>query len=501
MSEHIVTTTTGKIRGFETDGHVAYLGIPYAEPPIGSLRFKRAVPVTPWDGVLEAIAYGDKSIQTDEVECPGEVVGSEDCLTLNVRTPIGAKDLPVLVYIHGGGYNTGAASDPLYDGEAFVKDGIVYVSFQYRLNVLGFFDFTTYPGCEDFDSNCGVSDHLIAMRWIHDNIKAFGGDPDRITIAGESAGATSVELLMAAPAAKGTFSQAIISSAIANGFMSHEVSRENIDLFIEGMEWTEKDLPKLKTMDPALMQKGYRNVAKMHQYKNPGINLPSPVIDELIPARPIEAIGQGSAKGVKLMIGTNRDEGTMFVRPEDTNFPNSWDMVRDVFKNTGNEAGLEGILDYYKKKSAPTASGIDQAFYEFATDYAFQVPDIKLADAQKENGDVYMYRFEFVSKSAKESGMKASHAFDLPCAFAKQNHPFSQMFFDGESEQDVQAITDAVHGAWVSFIKTGRPAGEIWPKYTGHRSPICIFDRETKVVELDRSELMDVWGDMKFYQN
>ncbi len=500
MGEHIVTTTTGKIKGYERNGGIEYLGIPYAKPPVGKLRFKRAVPIEPWEGVLDAKEYGPMSIQTDEIEHPGEVVGSEDCLTVNIQRPLSGEKLPVLVYIHGGGYNTGSASDELYNGRAFVKEGIVYATFQYRLNVLGFFDFTTYPGCEEFDSNCGLSDHIVAMQWIHDNIAAFGGDPERITIAGESAGATSVTTLMATPAARGTFQQAIISSSIANGYFTHKMARENMDLFIEGMGWSEADLPKLLTMDPAEMQKGNTYIAKKHQYKNPGIFLPSPVIDDLLPERPIDAIRKGCAKGIKLMIGTNKDEGTLFVRPEDTNFPNSWEMVEDVFKHTGNEAGLPDILKYYKARSGETKLGIDQAFYEFATDYAFQMPDIKVADAQKENGDVWMYRFEYVSKSSEESGMGASHAFDLPCAFANREHMFAKMLFEGEDENVVDAMIGAVHGAWSSFVRDGRPDIADWSQYEGHISPICIFDRETKVKQLDRTELMDAWGDMRFYE-
>ncbi|MCM1345394.1 MAG: carboxylesterase family protein, partial [Muribaculaceae bacterium] len=172
MGEHIVNTTSGKIRGREREEMVEYLGIPYAQPPIGPLRFKRSVPVTPWTDVFEADEYGAAPIQYND----GRIMGDENCLTVNIQRPLEGTRLPVFVWIYGGGYNTGYSADEMYRGDAFVKDGIVFASFNYRTNVLGFYDFTTYPGCEDFDSNCGLSDQILALNWIHDNIEAFGGD-------------------------------------------------------------------------------------------------------------------------------------------------------------------------------------------------------------------------------------------------------------------------------------------------------------------------------------
>lgn len=179
MNQHIANTTLGKVQGYERNGMIEYLGIPYAEAPVGPLRFKRSIPHTPWTDVYEAKEYGPAPIQYNN----GVVIGDEDCLTVNVQRPLEGEKLPVFVYIFGGGYNTGYSADEMYRGDAFAKDGIVFFSFNYRTNVLGFYDFTTYPGCEDFDSNCGLSDQILALNWIHDNAAAFGGDPDRITIA------------------------------------------------------------------------------------------------------------------------------------------------------------------------------------------------------------------------------------------------------------------------------------------------------------------------------
>ena len=162
--EHIVKTTLGKVRGYERDGMIEYLGIPYAKPPVGPLRFKRSVLHDVWNEVFDAKEYGPAPIQYNN----GTVIGDEDCLTVNVQRPCEGEHLPVMIYIYGGGYNTGYSADEMYRGEAFARDGILFFSFNYRTNVLGFYDFTTYPGCEDFDSNCGLSDQILAPLPRHD---------------------------------------------------------------------------------------------------------------------------------------------------------------------------------------------------------------------------------------------------------------------------------------------------------------------------------------------
>jgi len=510
-------TNSGRVKGYLRNSLVEYLGIPYARPPVGELRFKRAKPAIPWEGVFYAKEYGPESVQLDE----GKLKGSEDCLTINIQRPEEGENFPVFVYIHGGGYNTGGCNVPLYDGRSFAEHGIVYVSFQYRLNVLGFYDFTTYPGCEDFESNCGLSDQLLAMQWIHENIAAFGGDPNRVTICGESAGGASVVNMLASPAAKGTFQQAISQSALPNCVVTHEMARRNIDLFLEGMGWTEADLPKLRTADAFDFQKGNTYVAEHHQYRNPGMFLPGPIQDDLLPVRPIDAVRAGSAAGVRLIIGSNAHEGTTFVHPEKTGFPNSWTMVAEMLEKNGCIEKFPDIIRYYHpnadaylkeldaqdKFSAASLPDIADGqkakvgvpFINFATDYAFQAPAIKIAEGQRQHmADVWMYRYELVTKSGEATGLKASHAFDLPAMFANRDFHFSKFIFDGESEEVVDSIIREMHGAWVRFTKTGDPG---WPRFEGYASPVRIYDRQTRTEHLDRSGLMQVWGDMRFYES
>ena len=519
MAEYLVKTTSGVVRGFERDGRIDYLGIPYAEAPVGPLRFKRSVPKTPWEGVFDAKEYGPAPIQYNN----GVVMGSEDCLTVNVQRPLTGEKLPVFVWIYGGGYNTGYSSDEMYTGEAFVKDDILFFSFNYRTNILGFYDFTTYPGCEDFDSNCGLSDQILALNWIRQNVEAFGGDPARITIAGESAGGASVTNMLACPGVKGCFTQAIIESGLPNCVMTHRTARENIDLFLEGMHWTEKDLPLLRTMDPHLFLLGHEYVQAKHQYKNPGMFLPGPVIDDLLPVRPIDAIRAGSAEGVKLIIGTNMHEGTMFVHPENTGFPNSWTMVAEMMEKNGHADALPQFIgfyhedgrDYFKffKDSAvsmssaipPLTGDIRQiggdAFIRFATDYAFEMPAVKVALGQsKYSKDVWMYRYELITKSGLETGWKASHAFELPFVFEKPDHPFTHFEFDGESPELFRKMAGDIHGDWVRFVKTGEPNPD-WGRFDSANAPVRIYDRETRTEQLDRRHLMEIWGDLRFYEN
>lgn len=494
--DKLVKTKYGMVEGFEENGLLKYLGIPYAKQPAGELRWKRAQECEPWDGVLSAKEYGPVAYQDDH----NMEQGADECLTVNVVRPKEGEKLPVFVWIHGGGYMCGSAGDSLYHGDSFAKDQVIYVNFQYRLNVLGFFDFSTYPGCESIETNRGLSDMILALRWIHENIEAFGGDPEKVTIAGESAGGAAVVTLMAVPAVQGFFQQVIAESGLCNCVMTPQTQKNNVNLFLEGMGWSEDNLyEKLLSADPFEMIRAARYQERVHQYRYPGIFEPGPVIDDLLPRRPLDAIKDGCAKGVKLIIGTNLHEGTMFVHPENTGFPNSWEMVREMFEKTGNQEGYEAIKAYYDDPKKEEKYG--DPFVHFATDYVWEMPSIKAAMYQGEYADTWMYRFEFISVSARENGMLASHAFELPCVFGVKEHEFSSMFFEGETEEAADQLIRDLHEPWIRFIKYGEPDPKNWPKFEDAASPVRIFDHQTRTEKLDRTKLMKVWGDMRFYED
>ena len=211
-ADTLAATQYGEVQGFAAAGVKTWLGIPYAAPPVGELRFRRNQPPIPWQGVKKCVAFGNKPIQYMNMFGleRSRVPASEDCLYLNVWAPLNAaKDarLPVFVWIYGGAYHMGEGSDPMYDGASFARDGVVFVNFNYRVGPLGFYDFSMYD--KRFESNCGVSDQIAALRWVRDNIAAFGGDPNNVTIAGESAGGTGVYNMLASPAAKGASRAAV----------------------------------------------------------------------------------------------------------------------------------------------------------------------------------------------------------------------------------------------------------------------------------------------------
>ena len=251
----IVETKYGKVEGFEENGLLKFLGIPYAAQPRGELRWKRARECARWDGILRADHYGDVAFQDDkEME-----QGSDDCLSISVVRPKEGEKLPVFVWIHESGYMIGSASDTLYHGDSFAQDGVIYVNFQYRLNVIGFYDFSTYAGCDKIETNRGLSDMILALKWVHENIAAFGGDPERVTIGGESAGGAAVVTLMAVPSVRGYFQQVIAESALCNCVMTPQIQRKNVDLFLEGMGWDETNLyEKLMQADPFEMIRAAR---------------------------------------------------------------------------------------------------------------------------------------------------------------------------------------------------------------------------------------------------
>ena len=313
----VVRTKQGTVRGRAAGGVVTFKGIPYAAPPFGAHRFQPLRPAESWDGVREALTYGPTVpkppyIPPFDVLFPEPVIAGEDCLNLNIWTPDpGKAGLPVMVWIHGGTFVNGTGAIPTYDGSRFARDGVVCVTINYRLGVDGFL----YLG--DGSANLGLLDQIAALTWVQENIAAFGGDPNNVTIFGQSAGGMSVATLLSIPRARGLFRRAIAQSGAGHYAISPETARKLGVYLAEklGIEPTREafaavPLDSLLQAQAALSADVFMNPDPALWGEVSANQMPfEPVIDgDILPALPINRISAGAGKGVDVLIGTNTED-------------------------------------------------------------------------------------------------------------------------------------------------------------------------------------------------
>ncbi len=476
----VVNTLSGQVAGYITDNRIdAFLGIPYAKPPKGDLRFAPPVEIEPWADVKPATRFGPSCPQIkDEFEPSSLLYQDEDCLSLNIWTP-GADDKkrPVIIYIHGGGFVNGGTGDPLYNGSYISKRGdIVFASVNYRINALG------YLYLEDFgqefkgSGNIAVQDQLMGIRWIKNNIAKFGGDPDNITIMGESAGSASVMVLMGLPQAKGLFAKAIAESGGCNLVRTREQASRYTKQFLKAAGV--KDVASLRKLTPDEIEKAVEK-----QLDEAGFEADlvfAPVVDgNIIPIDPLKAIDSGSARGITFLNGTNHDEYRYWI-----NY--SW-MLRFISMSTilkavpDVKARLGGkdkeLIEFYKKKNPH--SGISDGMFEFATDLMFLIPHIQVSVAQSKYANVWMYRFDWRSQVKDYFG--ACHAIELPFVLKTFDSPTRWQIV---GPNPPMGLSDTMQDAWVAFARTGNPnhAGmEKWPRYEAGQRATMIFNTNSMV--------------------
>ena len=533
-------TAQGQAEGFSTERADCWFGIPFAKPPVGELRFKRARDPEPWEGVRACTQMGcrahdflagpmlETEVFTNEP--------SEDCLYLNVWAPKGTEagaKKPVFVWIYGGANHTGEASNPLYDLSAFAEDDIVGVNFNYRLGPLGFYDFTKY-GAEGFESNCALSDQIAALKWVQKNIEAFGGDPGNVTICGESAGGMSCYGLLASPAAKGLFRKAIPMSGIADNIDYPKVHELNNGLYLKALGLDPEkpeDVAKLKTMTVEELRGGADRSACMAVLDNtpvyPGIELTGMVQgDDLLPDKVWDALEKGNAADVKVLIGTCRDEGTLFYPMKMV--PYTWDMVRQMLAYSNHPEKYEEFVKVYgggddapqDAVSAVEAGGPmtdDAALTQIGTDRLFWADSIRCSDVQAKHNTVWRYRFDYVTPQSVKFGLFATHSSDIGPALVNSCGAQLMMFDLDENPARLAKVREILHGAFVNFVKYDDPNGAngasaggpeaAWKPYTAeHRETMLIditADGEDActLTENPRGEVYDrLWADLRFFE-
>ena len=496
----VVQTAYGKVEGFEEDGIRKWLGVPFAKPPVGELRFRRALEPEPWDGVRACREFAPTAIQfaAPPDAAMSQDPASEDCLYANVWAPEGkgaekaGEKHPVFVWIHGGAYHAGSTRNPGYDLSAFARDGVVGVSIPYRLGPLGFYRFGEMS--DRFDSNCGFSDIVAGIRWVHENIAAFGGDCDNITVCGESAGATMVLCALASPALKGCFSKAISMSGLATDPMSIRGQRLATGLLLEkaGLDANDpKSYERFAAMTSDEMRGPVSDVFLKCGERYPGLPLIGPSVgDDLLPENIWDALAGGSAEGVSCLIGTCHDEGAIFTGSHMA--PSTWEEVDAMFEANGYADRCERLRELYGEEEKPAIDGI-------AREMMFWAGSMRAALTQSEHADVYVYRYDFVPWKMRERGLGALHISDIAPSFDVYHEGTT---YDGTPREVLERIHGYMHGSFVRFCRTGDPNGAIpreWERYEQRARATMAIDEECHIEYDPNRELYDFWKNIKLY--
>jgi para-nitrobenzyl esterase len=499
----LVDVAGGRVEGVVRRGLRMWRGIPYAAAPVGPLRLRAPQPVEPWEGVRSAAEFGPVSPQDMRslTNLNGRVSMSEDCLTLNVIAPRipSATPRPVMVYIHGGAYAVGSSREMPEQGEGLVHDGgVVFVNLNYRLGALGYLDFTRYSTPErPFDSNLGLRDQLAALEWVHDHIAAFGGDPDNVTLFGESAGANAVTTLMAVPRARGLFAKAIAESSPAEAVYGPELTALWGRDFLELLGAVREDpiVEEPTPADAAAMLDGAttaefiaattRLVREMPD-RVPGSTLLAPVADgDLLPERPVEAFRDGSAHRIPLIIGTNAREGSLFRGRLDI-LASTPSRIRAIFAKTP-RADATAIARLYPRLSHRPSSA------DFAGDYSFWLPTVRIAEAHARYAPVHFYRFDIAPRLARWLGLDATHGIELFAVFDIARKPLGRMMGVFGGYRAFERVGRRMRNNWLRFAHSGQvDAG--WPAYEPERRDTLIIDVDDRVESDPNGELRRAWS-------
>lgn len=476
----VVQTSAGAVSGtLNNDGDIHFFkGIPFAAPPVGALRWKAPQPVQPWSGVKKCVAFGPSPVQnspapfsmwTEEFLIPKEPI-SEDCLYLNVWT--GAKSSSekraVLVWIYGGGFSSGGSAVPIYDGEAMAKKGIVFVSINYRVGIFGFFAHPelTKESSTHSSGNYGLMDQIAALQWVQKNIAAFGGDPNNVTIAGQSAGSMSVNCLVASPLAKGLFEKAIAESG---AFLVASQIRSSTTL-----KQAEEDGTKVASSLKVSSISELRNLpADTLLKKAQGFR--SPIVDGYVLPEPIPQIfEEGKENKVSLLTGWNENEGLMFGPAK-----SAADFIKDAQQQYGDDA--KTFLQYYPADNDSEAAASQ---LNLGRDQIFGVQNYVWANLQsvQPNAKVFVYRFaRKVPATGEYVKYGAFHTGEVPYAY-------DNLKFVNRPWEDVDyKLANTMSSYWANFAKNGDPNGDNlpqWPAYTTSDKVVMILDKQPEAKPL-----------------
>lgn len=475
----VTRTPYGAVRGRWERDVAVFRGIPYAAPPFGPRRFRPPVPPARWDGVREAAAFGPTAPKPPYSEAfarylSDPAVPGDDCLNLNVWTsdPAPGARLPVLVWLHGGALTRGSSAVPVYDGHTFARDGVVFVSVNYRLGVEGYGLFPDAP------ANPGLRDQLAALHWVHESIGAFGGDPDRITLGGQSAGAISTGALVAAPQTQGLVRRAVLQSG-----PPETTDRDKVRRMVRRMANRLRTPATAEAFAAVDRDQLLRVQADIGRLSSPILGGPAfgVVVDgDLVPRDPLEALTDGAAPGVELLTGWTRDEYRLWLVPGGLmERVDRLGAVALAGAMARCRCGSEVPRGY---RALRPDAGTAELVGQLVTDHLLRIPLHRLADGRRDPSYVY----EFAWPSGRP-GMGACHALELGFVFDSGAEPDARKLAGEGAPQD---LADAMHGAWVRFVSDGSPGWERWD--THH--PVQIYgDGDPHVENGPRDRELALW--------
>jgi para-nitrobenzyl esterase len=497
-------TRSGWIEGAVEDGGPdgvalrVFRGVPYARPPAGALRWAPPAREAPWSGTREALAFGPSCPQRPSVlmrmlgmDGP---VHDEDCLTLCVWTPARVEDgpdgggRPILVWLHGGAFAAGGCSLPVYDGGALARRGdAVVVTLQYRLGALGWLAIPERLAAGQVGANFGLLDQIAALRWVREHAERLGGDRERVTVFGESAGAMSIGALLGAPAARGLFSRAILQSGAAHNVTPRAGAERIAAIFRAALGQAGADPTALRALPVEAILDAQQRAADESWRHVEGLAF-QPVWEEaaagaVLPSSPLAAVAAGAARDVALLVGTNADEWNLFALTDqklaaldDEAFVRR--LLRAPPRGVGEpEAFARRALAAYR--SARPGAEPSELWRALQTDRVFRIPALRLLEAQRAHQpQCFSYLFTWPSP-ALDGRLGACHALEVPFVFGRLHDPrAAQLVGEGPA---AERLSERMMDAWLAFARDADPG---WPAYDEAKRTTMVLGREC-VLESD----------------
>jgi para-nitrobenzyl esterase len=488
MRSVVADTTFGKIRGADIDGIKIFKGIPYGASTTGKNRFMPPADPPKWANIRDTLEYGHSAPQTEPgarrnvsdlaVAGAGLTAEGEDCLVLNVWTPaLDATKRPVMLWCHGGGFATGSGASPVTDGTNLARRGdVVVVTINHRLNVLGFTNLAELGGSDFAQSgDVGMLDIVQALKWVRDNITQFGGDPNNVTIFGQSGGGRKVGTLLAMPSARGLFHRAIIESGPTITLVEREQAARVASELLAKLGLNKSEVRDLQTLPVDRIMTAYFAVVRSMNVDQMTMGF-SPTMDgHAIPRHPFHPSASDESPNVPLMLGSARTELTNGA--DASMFSMNDQAMRGRIRSILG-ASAESVIDVYRKAN-PGASPSD-LYFLIASDARYGAPIMKIAErrAALSKAPVYLYYFRW--ESPVDGGrLKSPHTIEIPFAF--HNVKASRLT---RTSADAPGLADKVSDAWIAFARKGDPSVSRLPRWTPFTSanrPTMVFNNESKV--------------------